>query len=139
MRSHISDLILEMTPGTYRSITKPRLLICGSRGFSDRESIAEVLHLVRPSVLINGGARGADTIAAGEAKKLGIEVVTYKAEWGIYGKAAGPRRNHKMLTEGAPDIVIAFYNRRRTPGTAHMVKIAREAGVTVFEFGLEEQ
>jgi hypothetical protein len=37
-----------------------------------------------------------------------------------------------MLTEGKPELVVAFPGGR---GTAHMMRIAREAGVEVVEVG----
>ena len=46
------------------------------------------------------------------------------------------KRNQKMLDEDRPDLVVAFYNKEVTPGTAHMVKISREAGIPVLEYGI---
>lgn len=46
---------------------------------------------------------------------------------------AGPLRNHAMLREGKPQAVIAFHaNLAQSRGTAHMVRIAREARVPVW-------
>jgi hypothetical protein len=125
-----------------------RILICGDRNWIDREKIAQQLRIIKkvaewygwkagpeapipwPPVVIHGAARGADTIAGEEAKKLGFEVKAYPAEWQSYGRAAGPVRNEVMLTDGAPDLVLAFHsNLAESKGTAHMVKIARAAGV----------
>jgi hypothetical protein len=52
------------------------------------------------------------------------------AEWETLGRKAGPIRNERMLTEGKPDLVVAFPGGR---GTAHMTRLAREAGVEVVE------
>lgn len=62
------------------------------------------------------------------AKWKGIPVKTFRADWGKYGKSAGPRRNKQMLDEGRPDLVVAFEGGR---GTADMVKQAKAAGVEV--------
>jgi len=41
-----------------------------------------------------------------------------------------PIRNQKMLTSENPDVIIAF---KGGNGTAHMIKIGKEAGVPVYE------
>ncbi len=80
------------------------------------------------SVVIQGGADGADRLAAEWAFERGLSVATFNADWDRYGKTAGPMRNAKMLAEGKPDVVIAFPG---TFGTWDMVKKAQAAGVTV--------
>ena len=52
------------------------------------------------------------------------------AKWALIGRGAGPLRNQQMLREGKPDLVLAFPGGK---GTAHMVRIARKAGVPVQE------
>jgi hypothetical protein len=52
------------------------------------------------------------------------------AQWGRYGRAAGPRRNAQMLSEGRPDRVVAFHDHlSASVGTAHMLELARRAGL----------
>lgn len=82
-------------------------------------------------VLINGGAKGADRLAEewGTAKP-GVVVNTYYADWKKHKRAAGPIRNVEMLKDSRPNCVIAFPGGN---GTAHMVKIAKKAGVPVME------
>ena len=77
-----------------------RVLICGDRHWVDQIKIRKrLISLCLPpdSIIIHGGARGADLIAGKEAKKLGIRVMEFKADWERYGKAAGPIRNKQML------------------------------------------
>lgn len=106
-------------------------LFCGSRGWSDREAIRRDLRALPDlSVVIEGGAQGADRIARFEATQLGLHVATMPALWSLYGKAAGPRRNAAML-KLRPDVVYAF--NLGTPGTDVMVKLSRLAGVEVIE------
>jgi hypothetical protein len=81
-------------------------------------------------MMIEGDARGADRIAGEWADLRGIEHVNFSADWKKLGRTAGPIRNEQMLREGKPDLVIALPGGR---GTAHMVRIAREAGVRVIE------
>ena len=112
-----------------------RVLVCGGRDFNDRELLARVLgdlHAASPiSVVIEGGAHGADTLAfkwASEGNRCGT--CSYAADWRAHGRAAGPIRNAQMLDEGKPDLVVAFPGGK---GTADMVARARRAGVRVIE------
>ena len=111
-----------------------RVLICGSRTFSSRDAIEEVVASLTPgTVVINGAAPGADSLGAACARLAGLEVETYSADWKRYGKRAGFIRNTQMLKEGKPDVVYAFVDKPLTEsrGTAMMVKIAQDAGVPV--------
>ena len=111
-----------------------KVLVCGGRDFADRamlDAALDRLHQERGfSLVIAGGARGADTLAEEWAKARGIACDVYRADWEGLGRKAGPIRNERMLVEGKPDVVVAFPGGR---GTAHMVRIAREAGIEVIE------
>src|SRR3990167_219125 len=124
--------------------TAPRLLVCGSRTFSDFnlmwDAIKQFVEIVgAPDVLIHGGAKGADAMAEGIAKFFAIPTLPFPIsdqEWQTYGKSMGRIRNARMLRAGRPTHVMAFFAGERTRGTAHMVEIARDAGLEVREFGL---
>lgn len=111
-----------------------RVLVCGGRDYSDEERVFAVLRKLHDeagiALLIQGGARGADYHARQWAQDTQTPCDTYEAAWEEYGGFAGPRRNAAMLSEGHPDLVIAFPGGR---GTADMVKQARKAGVKVVE------
>lgn len=113
-----------------------RVLACGGREYTDHEALAAVLSDLRRTrgitVLIAGGARGADTMAEEWAKAQGLPCEVYQADWDNLGRKAGPIRNQRMLDEGKPDLVVAFPGGR---GTADMVRRAREAGVETIEVG----
>jgi hypothetical protein len=107
------------------------VLVCGSRGWGNGTMIRDVLAtLPLDSLVIHGGARGADNLARVFAALLGHRVVEVGAKWEQYGKGAGHRRNEEML-DMHPDKVIAFMLRPETPGTADMIAQARAAGVPV--------
>ena|SRR5260221_10634670 len=110
-----------------------RVLVCGDRDWTEPETIADRLSkLPKDTVIIEGEARGADSLGKKEALRLGLLVLAFPAQWDIHGKAAGPIRNQKMLKEGKPDLVLAFHNDiEHSKGTKHMVQIARKAGVPV--------
>jgi len=108
-----------------------KVLICGGRDFQDFELMSDVLEPIPISSVVQGGARGADLLAAKWAESRRIPFRQHEADWLQYGKRAGPMRNLQMLAEH-PDIqlVIAFPGGK---GTAHMVKIAKAAGIEVIE------
>lgn len=115
-----------------------RVLVCGDRDYTDREGLWTVLDGFRRETdgtltIIEGGARGADQFASEWADgKLaqGVRHVTFPAEWGRYGRAAGPIRNQQMLDEGKPDIVLAFHDDiEDSKGTRDMLRRAQKAGV----------
>lgn len=111
-----------------------RVLVCGGRDYHDAQRIYAVLKKYHEEagidVLIEGGARGADSLARHWAREHGIDGPTYYADWAAHGSFAGPIRNKLMLEDGQPDVVIAFPG---GSGTRDMVRKARKAGVEVVE------
>ena len=83
-----------------------KVIICGGRDYHDATAVMQrVARLPKDTIIIEGGARGADRLRA------------------------GPIRNRWMLALG-PDLVIAFPGGQ---GTANMIAQARKAGVNVEE------
>lgn len=121
-----------------------RVLVCGDRNWSNYEFMRKALAKFENekgmiTVLIEGCARGADSMAGHLwAKEIDtpehpIYVEHYPAQWDLHGKAAGPIRNQQMLTEGRPEVVIAFHEDiASSKGTADMVRRARKAGIPVW-------
>lgn len=113
-----------------------RVIICGGRDYTDTKKMCLFLDRVHKDlpidVVIEGNAQGAGRIASFWARSRNIDNLKFKADWDKHGKAAGYIRNQQMLDEGKPDMVIAFPGGN---GTAHMITIARKAGVRVIEVG----
>lgn len=108
-----------------------RVLVCGDRNWKDLACILNVLKTVKPDVVIEGGARGADSLARLAAESLNIPVEEYLANWEEYGRAAGPLRNQEMLDKGKPDKVVAFHNDiEKSKGTKNMINLAKRKGVS---------
>jgi hypothetical protein len=109
-----------------------KVLICGGRFYEDRDVFFHVMDGIHNSSkvtkVIQGGADGADHLAWVWACTRDIPVITYEAEWGKYGAAAGPIRNTRMLEEGKPDLVIAFPGNY---GTADMVRKSERANLPI--------
>lgn len=97
--------------------------------------IHDTLAAYAPRCVIEGEARGADTIGREAADVLMIPVLRYPANWAQFGKAAGPRRNQEMLDKGKPDLVCAFHDDlKNSKGTKDMIRRARQAGIEVRHF-----
>jgi hypothetical protein len=113
------------------------VLVCGGRDYSDRTRLYRLLDFNRAKItgIVHGAARGADCLAADWAYSRGVPLTAYRADWKKYGKLAGLLRNHRMLAEAKPDLVVGFPGGR---GTAHMMGIAREAGVRVIDVAVED-
>ncbi len=112
-----------------------RILFCGDRNWTNYKVVADVMGELRPTVVIEGEARGADTMARECADYHGIEVLAFRAKWEEYGAAAGPMRNKQMLVEGKPDLVVAFHNNlEHSKGTLNMVKLARKQNIKVYVY-----
>lgn len=110
-----------------------RILVCGDRNWTDKNLILDRLkEYPKDVVIIEGEARGADSLARKAAEELGLEVLAFPAQWAKFGRAAGPIRNTQMLDEGKPDEVLAFHDHIvDSLGTANMLKQARRRGIRV--------
>ncbi|MGH8332794.1 MAG: SLOG family protein [Pseudomonas sp.] len=96
-----------------------RVLICAGRHYADSRQCRRVLdafqRLHPVQVLIHGGNQ-----------YLGADIVRYPPNWQRHGKLAERLRNHFMLHDSRPDVVIAL------PGgedTEELVAQARGKGL----------
>lgn len=123
-------------------MTATRILITGSRNWTDRQSIYEALdlcywsHLEDELVVVHGDARGADSIAGHWARLMhlvdtSVSEEWHPADWEQHGKAAGHIRNHHMVGLGA-DLCLAF-PLGESRGTRGCMAAARKAGIRVKE------
>lgn len=109
----------------------PRLLITGSRNWTDAVQMSEVLRDVWKNVfesnpetiLVHGAARGADLMAKAIWEKRGLPTEAHPADWKKNGKSAGIKRNCDMVDLGA-DYLIAFL-RPESKGARHCLMIAQ--------------
>lgn len=105
-----------------------RILMTGSRIWTNQwvstDALNAALVLLGPlgqdSVLVHGGAKGADQLLASTAQQLGMNVEAHPARWNEHTdacpawdkknascKLAGHRRNSEMIQAGA-DLCLAF-------------------------------
>ena len=102
---------------------RKRILICGDRNYKDWLKVQDYLNTIsRTTIIIHGGARGADSLAGNLATSLKMKIIKFPANWNKYGKAAGVLRNQQMLDEGHPDLVVYFHKDiENSKGTKDMV------------------
>lgn len=104
-----------------------RIAVIGSRGFSDysflKEKLDELHSQINISLIVSGGARGADTLGEQYAKDSEIKTLIFPADWKKYGKRAGYIRNYDIIKNC--DIVVAFWD-GESRGTKHSLDLARK-------------
>jgi hypothetical protein len=104
------------------------LAVVGSRKIDSKALVYEWLTkaLIKCSgdlVIVSGGAKGVDSLAAEFAEDHGIPVLEFKPDWKRHGRSAGFKRNH-LIWEHA-NCGIAFWD-GESKGTAHSFRIARD-------------
>jgi hypothetical protein len=99
-----------------------KLAIIGSRSFTNFEYLTEILteYASEISEIISGGAPGADKLAEQWANTHNIPITVFEADWGKYGRSAGPMRNHDIIANC--DKCIAFWDGEST-GTGHSISL----------------
>lgn len=104
------------------------VLVCGGRTYTDAQRVEFVLDALPISVLIHGGARGADSLADAYAERKGIPRRVYYIR---RGREDGYGRNRRML-ESEPNIeaVVGFHGGN---GTADMLRRARARQIPIIE------
>ncbi len=109
-----------------------RVAIIGSRTFNDYEYLKEAMEIINESVtiscIVTGGANGADSLGEQWANENKIKTDIYLAEWDLYGKSAGFRRNIKIVDNS--DYLVAFWD-GKSKGTKHSINLAREKNLEV--------
>lgn len=102
-----------------------KLAVVGSRSFNDYAFLEEQLKSFSPKEIVTGGARGADTQAAIYAVRNKIKLTVFPANWSLYGRSAGFRRNAEIVQYC--DELVAFWD-GKSPGTKHTLDLAASAG-----------
>lgn len=127
----------------------PRILVTGSRAWVDRDTIRSALLTQinaavfaddsRWPVLVHGGCpTGADAIADEVWRDLMTrytsldEPEVHPADWRSEGRAAGPKRNARMVALGAA-VCLAF-PLGESRGTRGCMALARKAGIPVIDY-----
>ncbi len=110
-----------------------KLIVAGSRDVTDYGLVASAIdELFRNgmeiSAIIDGTARGVDTLASQYANEHGIENIRVPADWKQYGRGAGRIRNIRMAEMG--DALLALWD-GKSSGTRTMIETATKRGIQV--------
>ena len=109
-----------------------KVIIAGGRNFRDydklKESCDNILVNQKEVEIVSGTAAGADILGERYAQEKGYEVKKFPAQWDLYGKSAGYKRNQQMAEYA--DGLIAFWD-GKSKGTKHMIDIANKMGLKV--------
>jgi len=103
-----------------------KVIVAGGRDFTDYALLQSTLqHLLSKKSdieIVSGVARGADSLALQFATKYNLPVKIFPANWDLYGKSAGFKRNIEMAEYA--DACVCFWN-GKSKGTADMIRVAR--------------
>jgi hypothetical protein len=84
--------------------------------------------------VVNGLARGVDSLGGKWAKENKIPVKEFPAEWGTFGKRAGFIRNEQMA-KYADALILIWDGESR--GSSMMLQIAKATGLKIYEYKIE--
>ncbi|MEN6554619.1 MAG: DUF2493 domain-containing protein [Methanobacterium sp.] len=108
-----------------------RTIIAGGRDFVSYDLLKKAVTECgwRPTVVISGGAKGADFLGERWAKENNVPCEVFPADWNKYGRKAGPIRNIQMA-ENAEALIALWDGESR--GTKHMIDTATRKGLKVY-------
>ena len=115
-----------------------RLAVIGSRDFNDQALFISTLAKVKTAitVIVSGGAIGADSMARDYAYGKGIEYKEYLPAWkqpwwkAGYDKTTAAAIRNAQIVE-ASDNVLVFWNGDEKSGTAQAIRIAQQLQKTI--------
>ena len=84
----------------------------------------------------HGGSRGVDALAQRYCENNAIACHTHHPDWDMHGKAAGIKRNIRMLKIASPKYVLEFSNCKKP---SHIMDISRKYGVKTFGINIPEE
>lgn len=121
---------------------RPKVIVSGSRTFTDyallKDKLDFYLGRLTDPIIMHGGAKGADRLAGRWAEWYWYGQWIYHADWDLYGKSAGPKRNEQMVEAALATncgrfkkpALIAFH-KGNSPGTKHCIAYAKKRGLVV--------
>jgi hypothetical protein len=102
-----------------------KLAIVGSRSFCNEELLEKSLESLkeRVTMVVSGGAKGADSLAESWANKYGIPTKVFKPDWQKYGRGAGMIRNKDIIE--SCDQCVAFWD-GKSKGTENSISLCKK-------------
>lgn len=112
-----------------------KIAVVGSRDYRRLDLVERFVRRLAPGAdytIVSGGARGVDRKAEDTARAVGLPVLILLADWGLWGRSAGMRRNTRIVEEA--DEIVAFWD-GESRGTEDTILKGRAAGKPVTVFG----
>ena len=118
-----------------------KFVVAGSRWIKSYEVVKTVLADVcktgiKIEAIIDGTARGVDELASRYARENSIENIRVPADWKLWRKAAGKKRNEVMGEMG--DALVAIWD-GTSKGTEHMISVAEQKGLKIFVYLIDAE
>lgn len=111
---------------------KFKVIIAGGRNFDNYELLVNkstfFLQDKENIEIISGTANGADNLGENYAKLMGYGVKRFPANWTLFGKSAGYRRNKEMAEYA--DALIVFWD-GKSKGSKHMIDLAKKMNLKI--------
>lgn len=109
-----------------------KVIIAGPRDFFDAHELELAIADARKegieiTEVVCGKAKGVDTLGEEWAKRNGVPVAEFPANWNKLGKAAGSIRNAQMANYGEALIALSYVSPSR--GTFDMIQQAKKQGL----------
>ncbi|MBR6251809.1 MAG: DUF2493 domain-containing protein [Bacteroidales bacterium] len=110
-----------------------KLAIVGSRSITKEGIVAEAINHfnLKPGIIVSGGAKGIDSLAAKYARENKIPLIEFKPDYQRYGRAAPILRNTTIIEHS--DVVLAIHD-GVSKGTLDSIKKAKNLGKRVCLF-----
>lgn len=104
-----------------------KLAVVGSRTFNDydilKNKLIQINERVPITLIISGGAYGADKMAERWAAENNIKTLIFLPDWQKYGKSAGFIRNEDIIKNC--DVAVAFWD-GKSRGTLSSINLANK-------------
>ncbi len=110
-----------------------KTIIAGSRSITSYPIVCAAITNSKFKIteIVSGTARGVDRLGEEYAIYFNTPIKRMPANWGKYGKSAGPIRNREMAEYA--DALIAVWD-GKSKGTANMIEVSKEFGLKVFVY-----
>lgn len=108
-----------------------KVIIAGSRNFNEMPVLIETINNSKFEIeeVVSGAANGVDRLGEEYALMNNIKLVRYPAQWDVYGKSAGYKRNEQMA-DYADALIFLWANNSK--GTHHMIDTAFRKGLEIY-------
>lgn len=119
-----------------------RVIIAGSRNLFWNEKVFEFINktIIENNIsvdeVVSGKAQGVDALGELWAKDNNIVVKDFPANWDLYGKSAGFRRNTEM---SAYSDILILVRLDASIGSTHMLEIAKKDGLLTYVLDLKQE